>query len=523
MNSNVQSGEKILSYNIDRTQKSKSNSQVTITVLPKPTIQNNIQIISSTSMEPNASKPDPPDYPPPLLTDHLNPKQTSITHSPESTVSFDSSSDRLTKKTRELPNLSDCHSCGVRINHTNPRDRLHPLDSMWRIVLLCKTCTKRVSSSALCPYCFNSVVNDNDNDNDIVKCRECSRSVHKECAGRYGLGFECFVCVDCWIPDAIAKSVRARKRNNNKKKSVKLTEESRVSVRESKRKVVLGVVASRMVTVKARCEKKVALHCEKKVAARCEKKAVDDAELAFLLHREINRSARICRNSCSGGLDKGDDVPIACYKRKRVGDKVGLMNSSGLDASLVCYSRREKNGCLMNSESLNAPLMCYTRRRSGSKDCLHDTECERTDKHGSISSAGLKACNLGSDICHENDVGMGRTDMKPHRYFLKYHRIGKSKPRPSVFAEDSDSCSSMDSDNLCTKGMTDTSGFGNGMECTEVSENCGDNANRFLLKYQRSSRCKSELSCKVEEFSKMLPSNHRLEQTALSNIRPQSS
>ncbi|MFS7996020.1 putative chromatin regulator PHD family [Helianthus anomalus] len=441
----------------------------------------------------------------PLLT-NPNPNQASVTESPESTVSFDSSSDPNPKKTRELPNLSDCHSCGVRINHTNPRDRLQPLDSMWRIVLLCKKCTKRVSNSDLCSYCFSSVVDEL----DCVKCSDCDRSVHKECVARYGpgLGLGFTVCVDCWIPEAIAKSIRARKRRIRKMN--KELCEGRVCVREMKRKVVVGLKA-RDVVVKKAMVSKSAVELGKGVlsvvdcrnvavgGANGEVKAVDDVELAILLHRAINSSPRISRCTRLVGSVQTDDVPIACYSRRRDGKKIVLRDSSSLDVPLICYTRRYRMGCLKSSASLDAPLMCYTRRRSGCKACSHDIECEcyicKASNHGSTSSEGLKACNsvstsdnsLSDSCCQENDIGR-----KPLRYLLKYYRVGKGKPRPSVFAEDP-GCSCMDLANLYPEGMPDTRSYGNGNECLEILENCDDKTDRFLLKYKRSLRYEANI------------------------------
>ncbi|KAI3815391.1 hypothetical protein L1987_15057 [Smallanthus sonchifolius] len=482
-----------------------------------------------------------------LLTDP-NPKGSFVTESPESTVSFDSSSDRFAKKTRELPNLSDCHSCGVRINYTNPRDRLQPLDSLWRIVLLCRKCTKGANSSHLCTYCFSAVVDEL----DCFKCPNCQHSIHKDCVAQYGsgLGLGFSVCVDCWVPDAFAKSIRARKRkfrkNNESCEQTATLPESRVSVVETDepdsfveemgRKVACATKASENALRKAVVAKNavelakgvLSVVASRKVAAGCETKVVDDAELAFLLHRAINSSPRISRYTCLVGSCRRDDAPMICYSRRRAGKKIVLMNSSSLDVPLICYSRRRRKGCLRNSESLNAPLKCYSRRRSGSKACSHDIECEcfickaskETDQHGSTSSAGLKACNLGSN-CHENVVG--GIDTEPHRSLLKYYRIGKGTPKPSVFIEDSD-CSCMNSANLCTKGMPDTRKLGNGNGCHEIFENCDDNTNRFLLKYKRkrSSRYKPKFSCKVEGFSPMLTSNRPVEPTTLSSTRPQS-
>ncbi|KAI3803845.1 hypothetical protein L1987_32008 [Smallanthus sonchifolius] len=487
-----------------------------------------------------------------LLTD-TNPNENFVTASPELTVSSDSSADRFEKKTRELPNLSDCHGCAVRINYTNPRERLQPLDSMWRIVLLCKNCTKRVNSSELCPYCFSAVIDEY----DCFKCRDCQHSIHKDCVARYSLRSGLSVCVDCWIPDAFANLVRARKmkfriRNNECCEQAATFPESRASVggtnepelflEEVERKVAAAGKASENALRKAVVAKNavglakgvLSVVASRKVAGGCETTVVDDADLAVLLHRVINSSLRISKYACLRSFFERDDALTACYSRRRAGKKkIILMNSSTLDAPLICYSRRCRKRCLRNSASMNAPLICYSRRRSGCNAGLHDKECEcficktseQTDEHVSISSADLKACDRGSNSKNgfngNNGQGndAGRIAMKPHRYLLKYYRIGKGEPRHSVSVKNSD-CSYFDFANLYTEGMTNTRNSANDNECHEICEKIDDSTNRFLLKYKRISRSKKKISCKVEEFSTMLPLNHPMESTTLSDSRP---
>ncbi|CAI9287099.1 unnamed protein product [Lactuca saligna] len=391
-----------------------------------------------------------------LLTDS-NPKKSFVTASPESTVSSDSSSDRLAKKTRDLPNLSDCHSCAVRINCTNPRERLQPLDSMWRVVLLCKKCTKRVESSELCPYCF-SVVGD---DKDCFKCLDCQHSIHKDCVAKYGSGLRFSVCVDCWIPDAVASSIGVgkRKRKKHNKQScerIATLPESRLSVGEE-----VG----------------------KKFAAA--EKASDNALKISVIAKSAVE------------LAKGDNAQIRCYSRRRASKKTSLMNSGNLGVPLIFYSRRRVKGGLKNSVTSNAPLVFYSRRSSSSKACSHVRECESfivelsegMDKHVSVSSSiGLKASNCGSNAensssgneCQEND--RVRFGLDPHRFLLKYHRMRKCNPRTSVFVKDSDCGSYIDSADLNAEDTSDTRDFRNG----EICEIGDKNANRFLLKYKRS-------------------------------------
>nr|KAJ0206657.1 hypothetical protein LSAT_V11C500267240 [Lactuca sativa] len=441
-----------------------------------------------------------------LLTDP-NPKKCFVTVSPESTVSSDSSSDRLAKKTRDLPNLSDCHSCAVRINYTNPRERLQPLDSMWRVVLLCKKCTKGVKSSELCPYCF-SVVGD---DKDYFKCLDCQHSIHKDCVAKFGSGPGFSVCVDCWVPDAVASSIGLgkRKRKKHNKQSCERAAtlpESRVSVGEEVGKKFAAAEKASDNALKKSVIAKSAVELVKGVlnvvsntnlAGSSESKVVDDKNLAFMLHREINSSPRISRYACLMSSFTGDNAQIRCYSRRRASKKTSLMNSGNLGVPLIFYSRRRVKSGLKNSVTSNAPLIFYSRRRSSSKACSHVRECESfivelsegMDKHVSVSSSiGLKTSNCGSSAensssgneCQEND--RVRFSLDPHRFLLKYHRMRKCNPRTSVFVKDSDCGSYIDSADLNAEDTSDTRDFRNG----EICEIGDKNANRFLLKYKRS-------------------------------------
>ncbi|XP_019170081.1 PREDICTED: uncharacterized protein LOC109165671 [Ipomoea nil] len=156
-----------------------------------------------------------PQYPPPFPSHHSTRKRL-LDGSPLNSTSFESSSlDRLPKRiTRDLPNLSDCHGCRTRVNHTNPKDRLQTLDSYWRIVLLCKKCIKFVSSAQICSYCFKETVN-----LDCFTCGRCKRCIHKDCVLRYdhsspwsysckerGPQLEFSVCIDCWVPKLLKNS-----------------------------------------------------------------------------------------------------------------------------------------------------------------------------------------------------------------------------------------------------------------------------------------------------------------------------
>ncbi|KAA8545560.1 hypothetical protein F0562_020344 [Nyssa sinensis] len=287
----------------------------------------------------------PADYPSrKRLFANSKPKQGSSAASSDSALSSDSSSDRFRKKTRDLPNLSDCHSCGLRINNTNPKDKLQTLDSVWRIILICKKCTKRVQSAELCSYCFHETA-----ENDCYRCPDCERCIHKDCVVKYRdfapwsyccseSGF--MVCVDCWVPKLLANSnkVKVHKRRRNKVVSEPcLVGDSKVQVNggghkspEDMVKDANCVVVEKMVvTAKENMLRKAVVvkravesaNAALDLAAKkgdsgvknrsfvssssassttvVDDTVVDDAELAIQLHRAMNSSPRISKNFCS--------------------------------------------------------------------------------------------------------------------------------------------------------------------------------------------------------------------------------
>ncbi|CAN6724974.1 unnamed protein product [Malus baccata var. baccata] len=119
-----------------------------------------------------------------------------------------------TKKTRELPNLSECHCCHLRVDIANAsaKSKLHILYSEWRVVLLCKKCLSRVESSELCSYCFAAT---SPSQEDSFNCCQCNRRVHRHCDSEYRgiallsqdscLAVEVGVCADCWLPESLAR------------------------------------------------------------------------------------------------------------------------------------------------------------------------------------------------------------------------------------------------------------------------------------------------------------------------------
>ncbi|CAN4108032.1 unnamed protein product [Withania somnifera] len=383
-------------------------------------------------------------HPPPPTT--ASPSKNCVPIFDTNSTSSSSAIDQLSKRvTRDLPNFSDCHGCGVRINHTDPNDRLQTLDSVWRIVLLCKKCIRRVNSGQTCPYCFK----DMEDDSDCCKCSSCKRRVHKDCVRRYGnsapwsfcsseQGLESgiFVCIDCWLPSFFRKSIGLCRMND---KVVLKTQNcgSNSDFRSKdpnfgKRTVVLALKAKEKdkplrKAVVEKNAKELAKSTLKLVIKKDKNKglsksssvssddtnlteAVNDAELAIQLHRAMNSSRRISKTLCPsnssyvGGrenlessnvssklLDLGQnpDAPeerLRVYSRTRYRGKDGRTSSETLPCVMV-YSRtrlKEKAG----QTSLETPprVTVYSHTRFKERVDSHTRFKERVGKASSDSS-----------------------------------------------------------------------------------------------------------------------------------------
>ncbi|KAK9673192.1 hypothetical protein RND81_12G152300 [Saponaria officinalis] len=222
------------------------------------------------------------------------------------------------RKTRELPKLCDCHCCNRRINSTNPKNRIGILRSEWRIVLLCKSCHNLVESSQTCSYCLTRV------SSAFYECKKCRRRIHTDCVSKFSFGSsgnscdEFSVCYDCWIPNLLENEY-----NRNRIARIGSSKKQLGKNDSEKRKCLADVVDEAHVVA----EEKIAMAVESKENVfrkiMAAKKAVElasgalgivatdnggekgdsvvdeDARLAIRLHREMNSSPRISRNSCS--------------------------------------------------------------------------------------------------------------------------------------------------------------------------------------------------------------------------------
>ncbi|KAK4424352.1 hypothetical protein Salat_1628600 [Sesamum alatum] len=304
------------------------------------------------------------------------------------------------KRTRDQPNLSDCHCCGRRINHTNPKDRLQPLDSVWRIVLLCRKCRKNVHSGQLCTYCFQET----GNSGDLFQCSVCERKIHKDCVRDYGnwtpwcylgAGLEGFrVCVDCWVPELLKNSTRGGGRRENKGglkdrddgrdllekvvKDVKSDVERNVKMVANAKEHTLRRFKGAKNAVDLANGALDLLAKKDKDGSKAENSncngangAVDDAELAIQLHRAMNSSPRILRSKSLVNSSALDVLSIRnwkglSYKRSRLGknrsegQKLGACSN---DAENERINQSGENGSCVNVNRLNLGLLPYKRDR----------------------------------------------------------------------------------------------------------------------------------------------------------------
>lgn len=347
-----------------------------------------------------------------LITD---PKPKSGPNSASSSSATSTPPAPLEKRTRDQPNLSDCHCCGRRIIHSNPKDRLQPLDSVWRIVLLCRKCRRSVCSGQTCPYCFQAT----GNSGEFCTCKVCQRKIHKDCVRDYGKckpwcylggeteGFK--VCVDCWVPELLKNSVQVLGRSENrdglkdKGEGKDLSENGKC---EADKKVKKVAKAKEQVSRRAKgaidevdlvnggsdLVAKNDRDSSKAANSSCsgETEVVDDAELAIQLHRVINSSPRILRGKTLGG-SSDLDAPSSRNWKGLSYKRSGLGKRCSEDRMLEVRANSAENG-RMNDSSLG--LIPYKRDR---KRKLWQLENENTEISEStlIQQAELK--NLHSD------------------------------------------------------------------------------------------------------------------------------
>ncbi|KAK1276459.1 hypothetical protein QJS04_geneDACA001765 [Acorus gramineus] len=243
-----------------------------------------------------------------------------------------------------LPDLTICHGCGSK----NPRRRPRPLESHWRIVLLCEDCLKSVGSAKTCSYCLERI--STEEKKKSLTCHVCSRRAHRRCLSRQcpfvvppGTGDgPSFTCIDCWLPKRprfYFEEVAAKERVGRK---TVIAEILAVASRQQPAKVVGPA-------------------------------GINDGKLALLLHREINGSPRVSRKdvvctenrvqfeceerqtSCSDRVEMGFDLFRLKYCRRK-----SMVKGEGGDRFQLKYYRR---GPRLEAEAPDRFCLKYQRRR----------------------------------------------------------------------------------------------------------------------------------------------------------------
>ncbi|KAL6514680.1 hypothetical protein OROGR_020259 [Orobanche gracilis] len=336
------------------------------------------------------------------------------------------------KRTRDQPNFSDCHCCGRRINNSNPKDRLQPLDSVWRIVLLCRKCRRDVHSGQTCPYCFRIT----GASGEFLTCSACERKIHKDCVSDYGnctpwcylgVGSDGFrICVDCWVPGLLKNSTRVRGRCENKG-GMKDKGEYEVLLEN----VVKN--AKSEVEKKVKSKTKVGKNDTSELMAKKEKDSLkaensnqsgsfevaEDAEVAIQLHRAINSSPRILMKSLSD-LDVSSimDWNGLSYKKSLLGKNCTEDQNTGTSIEIVENESMNRLGEIdscINWTGSNMELQCYKRDKT--RKIWQLSEDNHVVSESRPTQPAQVRCNLISDDAKikcsvSSDVGIPEASIR---------------------------------------------------------------------------------------------------------------
>ncbi|GLT27310.1 hypothetical protein SLA2020_023170 [Shorea laevis] len=306
------------------------------------------------------------------------------------------------KKTRDLPNLSECHSCNSRADVATGRNRIQFLYSEWRIVLLCRRCLSCVQSSEICSYCFK------ESSQDCIYCSRCKHSVHKTCFLKFKSiapwsyscsGTEFSVCVDCWVPDYIARRrgiLKSCKPGNSRVlDSGDCTPSLQDVVKDAncaaEEKVEAAARARELAEKKAAVARQAVELASNALNLAAMTGRYDDEKLALQLHRAINSSPRISKNRDLCSLSVSEP-------------RVAVRALDNLKPRTIVYSRRLKKGesqkiCGVELQTKDGVRRCFSK-------LLYPSE---VDSH----------TNLESKTCYHQD---SYTMFKSTRPLLKYSR-----------------------------------------------------------------------------------------------------
>ncbi|XP_008781388.2 uncharacterized protein LOC103701193 isoform X1 [Phoenix dactylifera] len=343
------------------------------------------------------------------------------------------------KKTRDHPDLTVCHRCGLRFPSDSPRDRLLPLRSQWRVVLLCKPCLSLLRSALACSYCFEEVEQESSS-SSCVDCLRCSRRVHRHCIHREQRCFvtpqhldpASFTCIDCCaIPRSRIAALRTATTTAAHPPSVSLED----AVKNAEKKAEAAAVAKENALKKAVAAKRATERARDALGAvLVEKKGgpqkpsadsvVPDEELALQLHLAMNGSQRISRSSSRLGRGLADP------KKVRGGGGGDSKPSVGRDIDLdlrICgkvefctedkslFDSLEKTGLDLGSDG-------QEKKKVGDRNRKHGVG----DKHsnGSLSDMNdhVLPSGCGKNVTENLSELQQKKGSTPDRYLKKYSK-----------------------------------------------------------------------------------------------------
>ncbi|KAK7412108.1 hypothetical protein VNO78_03555 [Psophocarpus tetragonolobus] len=380
------------------------------------------------------------------------------------------------KKTRDLPNLTECHACGFKIDVCTGKNRLRILYSEWRIVLLCKKCFASVESSQICSYCFSQT------SLESFTCSQCLHSVHKSCFLKYKnaapwsyacSGSEFSVCVDCWIPKHLE--------NSRRKKIMKNGKIDRVIPEKGNSRVLRGgnLMSSMEDLVE---DSKRAMDEKVEAAVRAREEAM---KKAFVARRAVDLA-----NNALSLVAKREDSSLNLLPKM---DSVKVLDVSELTFELHphfnCLPRISKSCCLLNTNYLDTPkwwtssadLLCKTSNSKNASDrdkhelsydykLLADScksLCEPSVSVGSLDSGSSTDLNL---LCMgRSGMGTGSKDGEGIGEELLKEGEGSCSDRLINFSEDSGA--------ELDRKQSDSA--------LHREERCNRKPDRYFLKYSR--------------------------------------
>ncbi|KAL5096392.1 hypothetical protein RYX36_000719 [Vicia faba] len=352
------------------------------------------------------------------------------------------------KKTRDLPNLTECHACGFKVDMCTGKNKLRPLYSEWRIVLLCNKCFSCVQSSQICSYCFSA------SSSDSFRCTLCQHSVHKNCFFKFRdvapwsyscLGSEFSVCVDCWVPKHVEISRRRSMRSLRKLKSGVILKKGRVDLEKEGSRVLKGgkfIRSMEDVVKDGNCKMKSKIEAVARTRDVAAKGAVVSKRAVELGNREestLNLPPKMDSVKFVGGSYLTFDLRL--NSSPRVSKSRCLLSTSYLDApkkwiSSVNSSRNASGSDNMLDSDSSTDLSC---------PCMGGSDMIAFPKGGECTAAfgveeiGEEALKEGEGSCSDRLINLSRegcglehdrkqADAASHReerkdrYFLKYCR-----------------------------------------------------------------------------------------------------